>query len=407
MMIDGQSLHNVWDEYVVAPLTEAVNTVPWQEIAESLPPLRDHFVSAGQALWGALEKTRVNNPRPLSDTEGRITHLAIATGAPEVWGVTLAHINLLVAREHAGYPFDHVTILVPEGLTQQVLTVLLGTHGVDLSRITFLQYPPDATPDKMRIWIRDPILVYTQDDRTILRGVPSSLDITKRNQTSLPSTHLAHLLCAAYDTITCEGPDIDTPGGNLLVTAGTVFIGTGTTEDMLASARLRWEHGTRYHIATLGTPEEKPADGHLDMYMHPTGMHTNEGKPIVVIADPTMVDYEGFKKPLERDIAFLQRAGFQLYFAPVALTEEQSSEGLVAWDTYTNVLFEHYFVQGEERCVVTLPQYDRLPLDVLARFTYAQLGCIVIPVDGLQHVSPRLGSLRCITKVLARGPVNE
>lgn len=407
MEITWQSIQNVWDEYVAGPLAATVTAEPWQAIAAPLAQLRDRFVDAGSAIWDGVEKTRVANPLPMSDTEGRITHLAIVAGGFLSVDAAASHLHLLAARERAGHPFDHVTILVSAAFTERIFRVMLEVLGVDLSRITFIQYPKDATPYKMCPWIQDPILAYTQGDRTLLRGVPNFLDERDRTPNALTPKHLAHQLCTTYDTITCEGLAIDTAGGNLLVTAGIIFIGTGTETDVLSGARLRWDHGTRYRVVTLGTAQEPPANGHIDMYMHPTGMHTDDGKPIVVISDPHTLNSR-FNHRLQRDIEFLQGAGFHLHIVPTAISREAASEmAILPLDTYTNVLFEHYFVQGEERCLVTVPQYDRFPFDLYARYVYQGLGCTVIPVNGMQHVSPMEGSLRCITKVLARGPLHE
>ena len=179
-------------------------------------------------------------------------------------------------------------------------------------------------------------------------------------------------------------------------------------------------------LATCGGGEDLPKriaqyPFHVDHAVSVTGLRDDEGRPILLVADPRLsADPSGPEegsaaRRLNASIARLRQDGFHILRNPVpvlplgANLPAPSHSAVSKWRLYNNVMVENAPRPGEAKPFVWLPIFaDAEPeletFDDVNRGLWEDLGFKVLAIGGWSHLASGLGALRCATKVLKRGP---
>jgi len=270
----------------------------------------------------------------------------------------------------------------------------------------------------------DTMALWTQDSFLIADGGETFLQPASENTTP----HARWLGDALGKTVLAG--DFALANGNMLVTPTFKLIGCESLpgqparrEAMIAALQqldgrpvfeVGYRLGAERHVGSdAGHYRMRQYGGHIDRTIAVTGLRRS-GMPLLVVANGVPgpgADPAGFGPigdRLDRTADALSSLGFAVLrndvpFAPV-LGGPQLRPRL-----YNNVLLENEVRPGRTRPLVWVPQYaaEEPALEEFDRSNMALwegLGFEAVGVFGWSGLAARMGALRCVTKVLARGP---
>jgi hypothetical protein len=366
----------------------------------------------------------------LSDVEGRITHVALAFPTYQTAGVprlreclagVLTALGPDVRRSvlhHAGDEALIRTLPHPDQLDPVVwnrprtVQIPAGSYHIEDGVLRIGRLPwSDFTP-----WVQDCFLVAQDAGGPRLLASPSVVRPGGGADTDVTPIVARHLGWP------CDPSPVVFEAANVLVDAGAVVVARDTGAELpsrtvASTLRRAFAPGRGARRLLRLPPRGRQPFAHQDMYVALAGPHGRTGQPVAVVASMRLAaritggraGADRSERSLDRVARTLEAAGYHVARAPRATIrlERDWPESIV---TYTNALVEGWRdVDGRPRRRVTFARFGSdggpaaVDLDEAAAEIWASLGFAVRLADGpFTWLGIFNGSVRCLTKVLAR-----
>jgi hypothetical protein len=352
-----------------------------------------------------------------------------------------------------GGPIAEIAMTVPLRIlekTDGLKAAALGNLARALPQdVTLYLMTDDPAADAFKGWLAGldlactPIVIGAGDRAPLLESEMWSQDpwMAAESGGAPLLHHLRHtdrpgrqaLLFAAFGQVEVVEPEIQLAGGNTLTGLDFRLLGTLSVEltRRLGPHPMSAEEALARHQALdvrpihvfgfplpakPGTPVElRQQPHHLDLVLSVTGLRSQEGRPLLLLADPrSSTDPLGPRTPgwaeqLDSSAARLEAAGFAVKRNPVPYVAHPRFSPNPNLRAYNNVLLENARRRdlGRTRPLVWLPQFgdlepDLAPFDRANGDIWAGLGFEPVPVPGWSALVRAGGALRCASKVLSR-----